>query len=84
MNLLNTERRPEHASFESRTKTSKLPFANVHTFSDTDGIQHGTHDFLKQLTLDDIRALKTCLDSQLPWCSCMKEDAVFTSNFLRV
>lgn len=86
--LVNTERRPGKMNFPYlKDKLSKIPFIHdVHNISYVDEIYSDIKD--RELTSrenflsDTLATLKVCVQSGLPYCILMEEDAVVPVDFI--
>ena len=83
--MLNTEKRPGKTYFPYMTNVlSKLPFIHkVHDVNYSDKIYRlqWDLDFREQFISDEISGLNICIESGLPYCIMMEEDAVVPVDF---
>ena len=88
VHLLNTEKRKERMQFPYLTnKLSKLPFVHeVHNITYADEIYQNITDreldFREMFISDTLSGLKICIESGLPYCVMIEEDAVVPVNFI--
>lgn len=88
VHLLNTEKRDGRMHFPYlKEKLSKMSFVHkVHNITYPDEIySHITHrelDFRETFISDTISGLKICIESGLPYCVMMEEDAIVPVDFM--
>jgi len=88
IHLLNTEKRTERLHFKYMRETlSKLPFVHkVHNITYRDEIYANITDreleFREMFISDEISGLKICIESGLPYCIMMEEDAIVPVDFM--
>mmetsp|Transcript_34512 Transcript_34512/g.41285 ORF Transcript_34512/g.41285 Transcript_34512/m.41285 type:complete len:467 (+) Transcript_34512:39-1439(+) len=88
VHLLNTEKRPERIDFRLVDEVlGKLPFVHeIHNVTYRDLIykdQEEDLDFREQFISDQLSGLNICIDSKLPYCIMMEEDAVVPVDFVQ-
>ena len=95
VNVLNTERRSKHVGFSLLEAHYKLPFLQHYNFSalqaeemeeerEEGSVDDAALPARFQFILDTIRGLQICIDSGLPWCLMMEEDALVPVNFIEL
>lgn len=73
VNLIYTERREGYVEYpHMKDKLAKLPFVEFYNLSSTP----------PSFNRDYIFALRLCLESDLPWCLIVEEDAIFPRHFV--
>lgn len=83
IHLFNCERRGDELDFPLwRNTLAKLPLFHLHNFSANSSLTR--HNFKDQLYADTGRAMELCIESKLPWCLLLEEDAAAPTNFAKV
>jgi len=88
VHLLNTEKRPKWIDFPFvREVLEKLPFVHeIHNVTYRDTIyedQEKELDFREQFISDQLSGLNICINSGLPYCLMIEEDAVVPVDFVQ-
>jgi len=90
IHLLNTEKREPRLHFKYLRETlSKLPFVHTtHNITYKDEIYDNIKDrpliFRESFISDEISGLKICIESGLPYCVMMEEDAAVPVDFMKL
>lgn len=88
LHLLNTEKRPERIDFRLVNEVlGRLPFVHeIHNITYRDVIykdEEEDPDFREQFISDQLSGLNICIESGLPYCVMMEEDAVVPVDFVQ-
>jgi len=81
LNLLNTEHRPEKAEFPHMKNLARFEFLNIYNASEMHPLGPDT-GFDVHLRKDTITALDICIESKLPYCLVLEDDAVTPVGFI--
>mmetsp|Transcript_3280 Transcript_3280/g.6661 ORF Transcript_3280/g.6661 Transcript_3280/m.6661 type:complete len:389 (+) Transcript_3280:137-1303(+) len=81
LNLLNTEHRPEKAEFPHMKNLARFEFLNIYNASEMHPLGPDT-GFDVHRRRDTINALDICIESKLPYCLLLEDDAVATYSFI--
>uniref|UniRef100_A0A7S4EPU4 Uncharacterized protein n=1 Tax=Pseudo-nitzschia australis TaxID=44445 RepID=A0A7S4EPU4_9STRA len=80
-NILNTEHRPERAEFPRMRDLARFEFVNFYNASELHPLPADTN-FNVHFRRDTITALDICIESKLPYCLVLEDDAVTSTGFI--
>mmetsp|Transcript_3308 Transcript_3308/g.5880 ORF Transcript_3308/g.5880 Transcript_3308/m.5880 type:complete len:395 (-) Transcript_3308:291-1475(-) len=80
-NILNTEHRPERAEFPRMRDLARFEFVNFYNASELHPLPADTN-FNVHFRRDTITALDICIESKLPYCLVLEDDAVTNVGFI--
>eukprot|EP00532_Pseudo-nitzschia_australis_P017898 CAMPEP_0168312010 /NCGR_PEP_ID=MMETSP0142_2-20121227/67670_1 /TAXON_ID=44445 /ORGANISM="Pseudo-nitzschia australis, Strain 10249 10 AB" /LENGTH=301 /DNA_ID=CAMNT_0008264943 /DNA_START=99 /DNA_END=1001 /DNA_ORIENTATION=- len=81
LNILNTEHRPERMEYQRMKDLARFEFMNIYNASEWRPLPADT-SYPVHFRRDTINALDICIESKLPYCLVLEDDAVTNVGFI--